>query len=1489
MDNDKCFFWWKYSCCDKDEKLITIGQQRIRTIISCSEVYGDRKETELQNRLAEDQDLKFKCHKSCVSKYTDKNKVTRYETRKRSCEEVGEKQQPKVRRSVTSSFNFRQHCIYCGEDCVVEKDKKHPDRWRPAYIIREKIVSQKKSIKELILDTCNKRNDEWSSHVRIRVEGAVSDLHAADGRYHVNCRNAFLGELAVSAAKQACNEATKQNGNDKYFQEVVDSLKADESRIWNSLELFKLYKDRGGTTLSRRQLIKALTDTFQSQLVVMSSNGYASVLIFRKKANDVLRLTPDDDSEYLSESLSFISKQIRKEIKDIKVDKNNYTTQLSFECIYEETSQTLMKLLASLNPKLDKTPPALLIGNIVTATILNAATSLQVAMGAKVRFSKELTQCLHNFQIVCSYDEILRFKKSAALAAVKAVTCSGMTNLQNTFTQVIVDNFDADISSQNGKLSTHSLAMVVAQTQDISVNNEFICSTNSGKIPRVKKSEMAKEISYCPEIAQYHGPSKPSMPAVVTVRHCMPLKLLCQRLISVNEAKSKDFNFLKDILFKELCPEYHGYNTQACREKKLDMKPATSGNYQPLIDMNPSHPDTMMTAMIEAQRLTKKAGQDFTVFTCDQQLYRVALKLTWAYPDQFADVFLRLGGMHMLMSFIGCVGTLMAESGLSEMMSDVFAGVANMLKGKKFPQNIRALRMVTEELLRGVFEDHQPTSNTDLMLFLEEISLQSKTCKLWVDCLIKPVFLMMLYVRAEREGNWLLHIEAVKGMLPYFFAAGHHNYARYGLFYLRTTENISSSMLDNFLNGNHVMRHMPGYWNGIWSDMWIETTFMRFGHGLKGIIGITLKPEAVKTWALSLHICTKLEEDVVSFSQEEYKHHQKMQNKHKEEMRPRIEADAKDREGIRLKLQGFIDPLKPDKHPENLVNIATGRVFSDEINVYDAVKIGRNQMNEFENGWPEYFYERIPQQVKTMSATKKSILVDTAKVCDTEIIYSRIIGLQASSRGINVEKVLSHELSPIPTSLFDDFGEMRLCKAKSKLKTLLMEDLSSRTLTMNGTVLIIDGSAMLWVIPWPDHGSVRDYITRFKTALIQKLKIGDVHLIFDRYHLFSTKDVTRHKRVAGVSRVHHLSMSSPLPSQKVILTVTENKKQLISLICCDIMNNKELLEPYTLTSKLVVTGPEEVPFEVSGISVSRRNDLATLHEEADVIIVQQAVKLGMTTGTEQVIVISEDTDVFLLLLYYYSQQKITIPMFMDSPIQGRSVIDIGRSVERHYDIIPDILAGHALSGCDTTASLYGIGKTKIVNTLRKGYSLSLMGKTEESINDVNKQATTFINICYGFPKCSTISEARVKSWSTKMGSSHSAQPPKLCSLPPTNEAFLENVKRAHLQTCIWKNALGAPPSLCPEKFGYYKDNVTKLLLPVTVPANVALAPSELLKLIKCTCESEMPCRTMRCGCMNSGLPCTMFCHSTNDTCLNSNNKVLTNCEDGEEDEEQEIL
>ena len=48
------------------------------------------------------------------------------------------------------------------------------------------------------------------------------------------------------------------------------------------------------------------------------------------------------------------------------------------------------------------------------------------------------------------------------------------------------------------------------------------------------------------------------------------------------------------------------------------------------------------------------------------------------------------------------------------------------------------------------------------------------------------------YIRAERTGNWELHLQAVSEMLPYMAASGHNNYTKCIWIYLQQMSSLKS-------------------------------------------------------------------------------------------------------------------------------------------------------------------------------------------------------------------------------------------------------------------------------------------------------------------------------------------------------------------------------------------------------------------------------------------------------------------------------------------------------------------------------------------------------------------------------------------------------------------------------------------------------------------------------------------------------------------------
>ena len=112
------------------------------------------------------------------------------------------------------------------------------------------------------------------------------------------------------------------------------------------------------------------------------------------------------------------------------------------------------------------------------------------------------------------------------------------------------------------------------------------------------------------------------------------------------------------------------------------------------------------------------------------------------------------------------------------------------------------------------------------------------------------------------------------------------NYAIFGLLYLRSIERLPIDVAQCVLK---VMHHNKGIWNGICSDMFIETTFMRYDHGKQGMIGITSKPDTMKVWALILHLWKKLQADIAEMCHADVS---QLKPHRKEEVKRRIAAEA---------------------------------------------------------------------------------------------------------------------------------------------------------------------------------------------------------------------------------------------------------------------------------------------------------------------------------------------------------------------------------------------------------------------------------------------------------------------------------------------------------------------------------------------------------------------------------------------------------------------
>ena len=123
--------------------------------------------------------------------------------------------------------------------------------------------------------------------------------------------------------------------------------------------------------------------------------------------------------------------------------------------------------------------------------------------------------------------------------------------------------------------------------------------------------------------------------------------------------------------------------------------------FLPMADMDPSNLTCISSMLWYVCDLAKCYGVN-PIITFDQPLYWKAMLIIDSESSQsdLKSVVVRLGGLHLQMSFLGCVGHLMAASGLTEVLEVMYAEntVKHIVSGKAMSRAIRGHLMILAAL-----------------------------------------------------------------------------------------------------------------------------------------------------------------------------------------------------------------------------------------------------------------------------------------------------------------------------------------------------------------------------------------------------------------------------------------------------------------------------------------------------------------------------------------------------------------------------------------------------------------------------------------------------------------------------------------------------------------------------------------------------------------------------------------------------------------------
>ena len=350
------------------------------------------------------------------------------------------------------------------------------------------------------------------------------------------------------------------------------------------------------------------------------------------------------------------------------------------------------------------------IGQAIVTAARPRSTLSPILFGTAVEMdhlfgSKWLLGQLSSLGFSKTIDEVTRYKQS--------VVCNDDQNyfikctMQGCFGQWSADNVDHNVRTLDGKGTLHAMGIVLS-TAGASVT---AASSNLPYIPRqmlMKQSDVVQNkgiavVMYC--APECYGLSKLSFQSVEQICKQSQCTMSPDVQLDLLWHVSK---FTSNIAL-ESRPGWSGYMTDV---SKGDYPGQSIVHMLPIIDLDPTDMSCIYSTLLFVIKQAKELNIPTPILTFDQPLWLKAMEIVKALN---LKVILILGGFRTMMSYVGCIGKLMSQSGLSTALETVYGKVAvtHILTGKAIAKALRGFFMLESVLISRLLSQFFPEISKD--------------------------------------------------------------------------------------------------------------------------------------------------------------------------------------------------------------------------------------------------------------------------------------------------------------------------------------------------------------------------------------------------------------------------------------------------------------------------------------------------------------------------------------------------------------------------------------------------------------------------------------------------------------------------------------------------------------------------------------------------------------------------------------------------------
>lgn len=313
-----------------------------------------------------------------------------------------------------------------------------------------------------------------------------------------------------------------------------------------------------------------------------------------------------------------------------------------------------------------------------------------------------LVDTLHSLGFCCSYAEVRKYKYCATISNNHVE--SDLPVSRNLVTKYVADNVDHNLCTIDGKGTFHGMGMIsIDSTSD---------NRSEKRISRVKVTvEDVKKVGSV-EINQYSENLEDNL----SIKY---IKLSPSIIVDAFIKLDLLWTLSWPVVFDR--PAWFGF-MQKATTGAFEKKPTIT--YLPMIDLSSSSYTCIYSTLIF---IAKEAAKNASAAVCtfDQPLWWKARLIIEAEPatSPIKKVVLMLGGFHMKMSFLGCIGYLMTGSGLQETLEQVYApnSVVKMLNGKAIARSTRGHLLLYAALnaiiCEGIYNENEKSTLGNFLIF----------------------------------------------------------------------------------------------------------------------------------------------------------------------------------------------------------------------------------------------------------------------------------------------------------------------------------------------------------------------------------------------------------------------------------------------------------------------------------------------------------------------------------------------------------------------------------------------------------------------------------------------------------------------------------------------------------------------------------------------------------------------------------------------------